>query len=376
MNASLAGIVESARQSGRFSSILGARCGVEGVLANDLVDLTNLSQERLQRLRATPSAALGTSRHRPDDGEIQRILAAFRARGVTAFVPIGGNDTAETALRLDTAARVSRQHLRVVTVPKTIDNDLAETDHCPGYGSIARFVALAVRDAAFDTRAMAQIYPIKIVEVMGRNAGWLAAAGGLAFDTDLPSPVLCLPERPFADLDALAALAQSRIDRDGYCVMVVPETMKWSDGSPVAGNTPDWVDSFGHPYFLGVGNALTRQLSARLGVRARYDKPGTIARMAMHSASDVDLEEAWQCGAEAVRRALTDESGVMVTILRTSHDRYDVSYGSTSLDRVANVERRLSDDMIAECGHDTTEQFRTYATPLLGATIMQYEVLS
>lgn len=375
MNASLAGIVEAARQSGRFHTIIGSRRGVEGILSGDVVDLTSLSPERLQRLRLTPSAALGTSRHRPTDDEIERILDLCCERGVTGCILIGGNDTAESALRIDVAARARGQQLPVVTVPKTIDNDLAGTDHCPGYGSTARFVALAVRDAAFDTRAMAPLYPIKIVEVMGRNAGWLTAAGGLAFDPGLPRPLLCLPERPFADIEQVAAIVRTRIDRDGYCVMVVPETMRWEDGSAVAGDTPDWVDEFGHPYFLGVGNALSRKLSSMLGVRARYDKPGTIARMAMHVASDVDVSEAWDCGVEAVRRVARHESGLMVTILRNGGEPYAARYGATPLVGVANVERHLPDEMIASCGQDTTECFSTYALPLLGSGMMRYEVL-
>lgn len=376
MNASLAGIVEAARQSGAIRSVLGSRNGIEGVLSNDVIDLTDLPPERLERLKYTPSAALGTSRHRPSDAELVAILEAFRRSGIVAFVPIGGNDTADTALRIDALARERGQTLHVMTVPKTIDNDLAETDHCPGYGSIARFVALAVRDATFDTRAMAQLYPIKIVEVMGRNAGWLVASGALACEPRLPRPLLCLPERPFENLAQLAEIVAARIERDGYCVMVVPETMKWASGAAVAGDTPDWIDSFGHPYFLGVGNALTRDLSAHLGARARYDKPGTIARMAMHAASQTDIEEAWLCGVEAVQRATGGETGAMVSIVRTSDAPYAVRYAAAPLDRVANIERRLPETMISACGHDTTDLFKHYASPLLGERLNQYEVLT
>ncbi|HQX63852.1 MAG TPA: 6-phosphofructokinase, partial [Thermomicrobiales bacterium] len=193
INASLAGAISEAQQSRRFDAILGSRNGIEGVLAGAFFDLTRLTSDRLARLRVTPSAALGTSRHRPTDDEIVQLLDQLHTLDIRAFVPIGGNDTAETALRLGAAAANRGQELRVIAVPKTIDNDLPETDHCPGYGSIARYTALAVRDAAFDTRAMSQIYPVKIVEVMGRNAGWLTASGSLAFDDTLPRPILCLP---------------------------------------------------------------------------------------------------------------------------------------------------------------------------------------
>lgn len=375
INASLAGIIAEAQQSGRFDAILGSRNGIEGVLSGTLSDLTRISQDRLDRLRATPSAALGASRHRPTDDEITAILDRFDALGIVAFVPIGGNDTAETALRIGAAATVRGQQLRIIAVPKTIDNDLPETDHCPGYGSIARYTALAVRDAAFDTRAMAHIYPVKIVEVMGRNAGWLTASASLAFDDPLPRPILCLPERPVAGIDELVALVGAAVERDGYAVLVTPETMRWADGTPVGGATPDWVDAFGHAYYRGVGSTLSRELSSQLGVQARYDKPGTIARMAMGSASSVDIDEAGQAGRAAVRRTIAGETGMMVTIDRVCDDPYSACYGAAPLERIASVERRLPDDMIHPSGHDITPRFRSWALPLLGEPLPEYEVL-
>jgi 6-phosphofructokinase 1 len=379
INASLAGVIEAARGSDQIETILGTRHGVEGILSGEFVDLSAIDGDRLERLRRTPSAALGTSRHRQTDDEVERTLDRFLELGITIFTPIGGNDTAETALRLATVAKRRGQDLRVVSIPKTIDNDLPETDHCPGYGSIARFIALAVRDAAFDTLAMRRLYPVKIVEVMGRNAGWLTAAGSLAFDAqpELPRPVLCLPERPFESIDSLTDLARERIGRDGYVVLVVPETMKWGDGRSAAGETPDWIDAFGHKYFPGVGSALARELSARLDVRARYDKPGTIARMAMQAASELDIIEASEVGSEAVRRALAGETAVMVTILRrVGAPYYHIDYATTPLERIANRERLLDDEMIAASGHDVTPDFASWARPLVGPPFAVYEVLT
>ncbi|MCO5178024.1 MAG: diphosphate--fructose-6-phosphate 1-phosphotransferase [Thermomicrobiales bacterium] len=374
MNASLVGIIAAAQQSETYSTILGAVCGIEGVLNDAFVDLSRMSAEQLDRLRLTPSAALGTSRHRPTDAEIPAILDRFAELSVTAFLPIGGNDTAETALRLHAAAAKRGQALQVVTIPKTIDNDLPETDHCPGYGSVARYTALSVRDAAFDTRAMRQIYPVKIIEVMGRNAGWLAASAGLAFG-DLPQPILCLPERPIDGIDTLTTMIATTIERDGYAVLVTPETMRWADGTPVGGTTPEWTDAFGHAYYRGVGSTLSRELSSRLGIQARYDKPGTIARMAMASASSTDLDEAEQVGREAVQHAIGGASGVMVTICRTSTHPYTVDYGVAPLDRIATIERRMPDSMIDPTGHNVTDEFRAWARPLLGDPLPEYEVL-
>jgi len=371
-------VIEAARRSDQVGTILGTRHGVEGILAGEFVDLSAVDGDRLERLRRTPSAALGTSRHRQTDDEVERTLDIFHELSITIFTPIGGNDTAETALRLNARALARGQDLRVVAIPKTIDNDLPDMDHCPGYGSIARFIALSVRDAAFDTLAMQQLYPVKIVEVMGRNAGWLTAAGSLAFDgqPELPRPVLCLPERPFQNIEQLTTLVGERISRDGFVVLVVPETMKWVDGHSAAGEVPDWIDAFGHKYFPGVGSALARELSARMDLRARYDKPGTIARMAMHAASEVDIIEASESGSEAVRRALAGETGRMVTITRRDDTpSYQVDYGTTPLERIANVERLLDDDMIDATGFDVTSRFAEWAGPLVGEPFAPYEVL-
>lgn len=367
INASLAGAIAAGQVAG-CAAILGARNGVEGLLAGSLADLTTLAPERLARLRRTPSAALGTSRHRPSDAELEQIVVRCRALSITAIVAIGGNDTAETALRLADASGAC-----VVTAPKTIDNDLPETDHCPGYGSIARYTALSVRDAAFDTLAMRQIYPIKLVEVMGRNAGWLAASGCLAFAEGPLRPLICLPERPFEGLDALAARVASKLDADGCAVLVVPETMKWADGEPVGGATPHFVDTFGHRYYPSPGLALAQALTETLGVRARFDKPGTLARMAMHAASTVDLAEAEACGREAAERALAGMTRVMVVIERVSDEPYAVRYGAAPLERVANIERCLPDAFITPDGASLTSAFTRYALPLLGEPLPDYE---
>jgi len=374
MNASLVGVIRGARDGGRFGSVLGSRRGVEGILNDDLVDLSGLSEERLDRLRRTPSAALGTSRRRPTDDELGTIVDVLTSRSVIAVVGIGGNDTAETLARLAEAGGGSAT--RFVGVPKTIDNDLPEMDHCPGYGSAARFMALAVRESALDTAAMAALYPLKIIETMGRNAGWLVAAGSLLFDVGEVRPLLCLPERPFGGIDDLAERIQRRVDRDGHCVVVAPETMRWVDGSPVGGTVPTWVDQFGHPYFPGVGDALCRLLEPKLGTRARYDKPGTIARMAMHAISTVDVREAEGVGEAAAALAHSGATGVMVSIERRSDAPYEVHFGAVDLRRIANTERRMPDDMLAASGDDTTARFRRYALPLIGEPVEPFETLS
>lgn len=375
LNASLVGAIRAAQSERDTPRILGARNGVEGILEESFIDLSSLSEARLERLMRTPSAALGTTRLRPDDAHIEHVLDILIKHNIESVVGIGGNDTADTSFRLAMLADARGVNLRIVNIPKTIDNDLAGTDHSLGYGSAARFVALAVRDAAFDTLAMAKIYPVKIVEVMGRNAGWLAAAGTLAFDESMTPPLVSLPEVPFASLDALTALVESRISETGSAVLVVPETMRWADGEHIAGGVPQWVDSFGHAYYGGAGSMLAHALSTALNVRARYDKPGTISRMAMHAVSETDLQEAATCGEVAVRRLAAGESGVMIAIQRDSDDPYTVSYTTAPLSMVANVERRMPDSMIDATGSGVTAAFRQHALPLLGSPIEKYEVL-
>lgn len=375
MNAGLAGAVRQARHSGAFPRVLGARHGMDGILREDFVPLHMLDDAQLRRLGRTPSAALGTSRRRPSEAELDDIIAACARHEIDAIAATGGNDTADTAWRLLKRANERGAALRIVTIPKTIDNDLVGTDHAPGYGSAARYIALSVRDALFDTRATAALNPVKVIEVMGRNAGWLAAAGALAIEAGWPRPLICLPERPIDGFDELAQLVAERLGRDGLALLVVPETLRWADGSHVAGEAPEWVDQFGHPYHASAGIGLARRLSSALSIRARCDKPGTLARMAMHAASPVDLAEAEQTGIEAVRRLAAGETGCMVTILRSSDAPYRVRYGSVPVAQVANAERRLPPEMRAPEGLDVTAAFTRYALPLVGGPFEPYLTL-
>jgi 6-phosphofructokinase len=375
LNASLVGAIRAAQAEFGNPRILGARNGVEGILEESFIDLSSLTDSRLDRLMRTPSAALGTTRLRPDDARIEQVLDILIRNRIESVIGIGGNDTADTSDRLAKLAEARGANLRVINIPKTIDNDLAGTDHSLGYGSAARFIALAVRDAAFDTLAMAKIYPVKIIEVMGRNAGWLAAAGTLAFDESMIPPLVSLPETPFESLDHLAGIVEQRIVETGSAVLVVPETMRWANGEHISGGVPQWVDTFGHAYYGGAGSMLAHALSMALNVRARYDKPGTISRMAMHAVSETDLQEAVRCGEVAVRRLSAGESGVMIAIQRESDDPYQVTYTTAPLSMVANVERRMPDSMIDSSGAGVTAAFRQHALPLLGEPFEKYEVL-
>lgn len=368
INASLVGVIEAARDSGQFGRVLGARNGIEGLLNDQLIALHDQDPAMLQSIRTTPSAALGTGRYKLQPGDLDRALDLMRQKGITAFVYIGGNDSADTAHRLAVRAGEIGQDLRVAAVPKTIDNDLPETDHCPGYGSIARYLGNAVRDATWDSIASPQLHAVKFVEVMGRDAGWVAASGALGFspeERDL-EPLVLLPERPPADVDAVLAAIGRDLDRRGWSVVVVPETLRTADGQHLGGDEPEYIDGFGHPYYPSTGAALTRLVTQRLQVRARYDKPGTAARMSISLASPVDLDEAYALGAGAVTRLVAGESGIVTILRRTGEDPYRCVVEAVPIERIANRVRSVSPEYIAGNGMGITDAFRRYAMPLLG----------
>jgi 6-phosphofructokinase 1 len=367
INSSLAGVVEEARRSGKFAAIWGVRRAAEGALAEDFVDLTAVGSAQLDRVAATPGAALSSSRHRVDDDDAERMLAIFERHDVTVFIYIGGNDSADTAHRLDCLASARGRQLRAIAVPKTIDNDLPHTDHCPGYGSIARYVAAATMDSARDTASMPTMYPIKFIEVMGRNAGWVAAAAtlGKAQPEDAPHLVY-VPERPVSR-NVLLEDVQRAHRRFGMVVAVVTETMRDELGEPFAHveQSAD-TDAFGHPLLRGTADSMCRLVERELGLRARYDKPGSLQRMSMRWASPVDLAEAREAGRAAVRLALEGATDRMVTIVREASDPYSSHMESAPLAQIANRQRLLPDEFLTHDGRGVSDAFREYAMPLLG----------
>lgn len=368
INASLVGVIEAARNSTEFGRVLGSCNGIEGMLQDRFIELHNQPTQTLSLIRHTPSAALGTGRRKLNEGDLDLVLTQMRLHHVSAFVYIGGNDSADTAHRLAARASEIGQELSVGFVPKTIDNDLMETDHCPGYGSIARYIGNAVRDATYDSIASPQLHAVKFVETMGRDAGWVAASGALGFsgkERDL-LPLVLLPERPPADPDAVLAAIERDLSSRGWSVVVVPETMCAASRQHFGGDEPEFVDDFGHPYFPSAGAALTRLAIRELGVRARYEKPGTAARMSIGLASDTDLAEAYALGAAAVERLATGDTGFATILRRTGDDPYTCVVEAVPIERIANKVRRLPDSFIEGNGMGITDEFRRYATPLLG----------
>jgi ATP-dependent phosphofructokinase / diphosphate-dependent phosphofructokinase len=346
------------------------RNGVQGALANDLVDLTTFDD--LERLKRTPSAALGSCRYKLHEGDPEALARLFTHEHVEAFVYIGGNDSADTAQRIGQAAR----GVRVVGVPKTIDNDLPVTDHCPGYGSAARFVAQTMRETALDTLAMRHTDPIRLVEVMGRHAGWLPGAAWLAKTTPEDAPHLVyVPERP-VDVEQIVADVRDVYGRLGWCVVVLCENQPTPDGRVIgAEGEPRWVDAFGHAYFDSPAQWLAQRLRAELGVRARFDKPGTIQRMATAYVSSTDRAEAELAGQQAAALAAAGQSGVMVTLERVEAANYEVRTGTAPLEVIANQQKRLPPEFIAPQANGLTDAFTAYARPLIGDPLPEFSSL-
>ncbi len=367
VNTSLAGVIRAALESGRFRRVLGMLHGIEGLLADDLVDLAAQPASFLERLAQTPSAALGSCRYKlqPDDPE--RALEVLRRHEAGVFIYIGGNDSADTAHRVARAARTASYDLAVLGVPKTIDNDLPETDHCPGYGSAARFLALATRWVGADTRAMRRTDPVRIIEVMGRHAGWLAAASALGREQEGDAPhVVLVPERPLA-LETILAAVQSAYRASGFAVVVLCENQPDETGAVLgARGGPRYVDPFGHAYYDSPGLYLATQVQERLGLRARYDKPGALQKTFMAAASSVDLEEAERCGRAAVELALGGHSDEMVILLRDDGPHYHCRTGAAPLEVIANRQKRLPEAFIRPDGLGPSAAFLDYARPLIG----------
>lgn len=373
INSSLAGVIHEALEHEEIEEIYGMIHGVEGLLKEDIIDLGGQSAATIEGLRSTPSAALGSCRHKLKDADYERLLAVLRAHEIRYFLYVGGNDSADTAWRLGRLATERGYDLRVMSVPKTIDNDLVETDHCPGYGSVARWLATAVRDAGLDTEAIGVVDTIKVVETMGRNTGWITATTALARDHEDAAPhLIYLPERPLVRDRFLADV--DRVYRKlGHAVITVCEGQKNEKGEylQASGKAVD-VDKFGHKQLGGVAGVLCDMIAEGLKIKARWDKPGTIQRVSMLAASPVDLAEAYEVGRAAVRHAVEGQDGHMVTLVRESSEPYRWTTGLAPLEKIANAERKVPDAFISADGNDVTEAFLEYARPLIGPPLPHY----
>lgn len=370
INSSLYGIVdEVSRRLPGDARIWGLRGGITGVFREDWRDLRR-PPGIWQALAQTPGAALGSCRKRLNDAEAASAAEILLRRGVRAFFYIGGNDSMDTALRMSRAA--TGTGLRVAGIPKTIDNDLPQTDHCPGFGSAARYIAQSAVDLGSDVRSLPT--PVSLLEVMGRNAGWLAAATLAARREPEDAPhLIYVPEIPLSAERFLADI-EAVYDRLGWVVAAVSEGVRDEDSrlwsTP---KDPGTVDDFGHPLAGDAAAVLAQLVTRRLGLRARSEKPGLCGRSSALLVSPVDRAEAEAVGREAVRRVADGGHGFMVTIRRDPDPgAYAVTYGAVSLEEVANVERPLDPQYLVGRNGLIDESYLAYLVPLMGGPLTHY----
>lgn len=370
INASLAGILQEARRHAQFSGIYGLTYGIEGALNEELIDLEQESQETMRRLTYTPGSILGSCRHKLSDTDYERILTVFRAHDVRYFAYIGGNDSMDTCHRISTLATATGYELRVMGVPKTIDNDLVLTDHTPGYGSAAQFVALAARDAGRDLEAMATFDDVTILETMGRNTGWLAAASVLGKESENEAPHLVyVPEVLFDETRFLEDVAQIH-SQLGRVFVVVCEGLRDASGQFIGQHKLKGsnTDAFGHTLVAlttGVASYLTSLVREELHLQARFLRPALIGRVMSSCVADTDRREALEVGRQAVAHLATGQSGFMVTLERHTQHPYSFGTGLAPLAEVANREKLLPRDFLNEAGNMVNQAFKDYALPLI-----------
>ncbi|HXG08194.1 MAG TPA: 6-phosphofructokinase [Gemmataceae bacterium] len=371
INASACGVIQECLRQSAIADIYGANNGILGIVHEDLFDLRAESAETIEGLRRTPSAAIGSCRYKLGDltndrDKYQRLLDVFRAHNIRYFFYIGGNDSMDTADKLNRLAQAENYELRVMGVPKTIDNDLVATDHCPGYGSVAKFLATVVMEAGRDTEAMYTFDPVTIVEAMGRNAGWIAAAAGLARRQEEDAPhLIYVPEIPFSVERFLNDVREVH-RRLGRCLVVASEGLVDEKGEYITAQTGKFAtDAFGHRQLGGIADFLQRLVEQEIGIKCRYNKLGTFQRNAIHFASRTDSDEAYLCGQEAVRRAVAGTTGFMVTLVRESDRPYRCGTGLAPLAEVANGVKYLPRHYMDVAGTQITEAMRQYAGPLI-----------
>lgn len=370
INASAAGVIETARQHPtRIGTVYAGRNGILGALDEDLIDTRHESAADIAALRHTPGGAFGSCRYKLQDlqqhrAEYQRLIEVFKAHDIGYFFYNGGGDSADTCLKVAQLSAALGYPIQAIHIPKTVDNDLPITDCCPGFGSVAKYVATSIREAGYDVASMAKTSTkVFILEVMGRHAGWITAACGLASEAEGEPPHLLLfPEIPFEPklfLDQVDACVQ----RHSYCVVAVSEGIRQADGRFIAES--GLTDAFGHAQLGGVAPVLANLVKSALGYKYHWAVADYLQRAARHLASAVDVEQAWALGARAVELALAGHGGVMPTIVRLSDVPYQWTLGMAALEDVANVEKFMPKEFISAEGFHITDACRRYLAPLI-----------
>jgi 6-phosphofructokinase 1 len=370
INASAAGVIEACREHPkRIGKLFAGRNGIIGALTEDLIDTSQESEKDIAALKHTPSGAFGSCRYKlkgldENRAEYQRLIEVFKAHDIGYFFYNGGGDSADTCLKVSQLGDALGYPIQAIHVPKTVDNDLPVTDCCPGFGSVAKYVAVSIREAGFDVASMAKTSTkVFVMEVMGRHAGWIAAAGGLAAEEEGDAPqVIVFPEIAF-DEAAFLAKVKASVERNGYCAIVVSEGVRDAEGRFLA--EAGTRDAFGHAQLGGVAPVIAGLVKAKLGYKYHWAVADYLQRAARHIASRTDVEQAYAVGRAAVELALDGENSVMPTIVRVKDRPYRWKIGKAELKDVANHEKFMPRDFITADGFHITERCRRYLAPLI-----------
>jgi len=368
LNATACGVIETARKHGdTIGKVYAGNDGIVGALTEDLIDTSKESRSAIAALRHTPGGAFGSSRYKLKSleenlDEYKRLIEVFRAHDIGYFVYNGGNDSMDTAWKVSQIGDRMGYHMSCIGAAKTVDNDLAGTDNCPGFGSVAKYVATSTLEAAIDVHSMKQT-KVFIMEVMGRHAGWIAASGGLAGTEKHEAPhAILFPEIPLDEV-ALVALVRKCVERYDNCVIVASEGLKWPSGRFVA--EAGKRDAFGHVQLGGVAPALAEIIGRRTGFKYHYAVLDYLQRSARHIASKTDVDQAYAMGKAAVELAAAGQNGVMPIIVRKSDKPYRWEIGTADLQDVANKEKKVPRKFITKDGFRITEACRRYLEPLI-----------
>lgn len=363
INNSVSGVIRAWNEQGSDGRLFGAMHGIKGVLEENFVDLSSQNGDFVERLRYTPGAVLGSCRYKLQEEDYLKLLRIFQKEEIRYFFYIGGNDSMDTANKVNRLAQQEGYELYVMGIPKTVDNDLPFTDHCPGFGSAAKYLATTVMETGIDLKGLLMSKSVTIMEVMGRNAGWLAASTALARRREDDGPhLIYLPETPFESGKFLADV-MSVYSTYGHVYVVASEGLVNKNGDYIF--TAKGKDSFGHSMLGGLADALKNLVEKEIGIKVRCNILGTAQRAAAHLASATDANEAYMTGVEAVKMAARGCSGFMVTLERAGGDNYMCFPGSIELERVANVEKKIPRDWINEAGNGVRDVLVDYIRPLI-----------
>jgi 6-phosphofructokinase len=371
INASACGLIETARKHrNRIAKVYAGRDGIIGALTEDLIDTSKESRAAISALRYTPGGAFGSARYKlagidKNRAQYERLIDIFRAHDIRYFFYNGGNDSMDTAQKVSEIAVQMALPLICIGIPKTVDNDLPVTDCCPGFGSAAKYIAVSTREAALDVASMARTSTkVFVLEVMGRHAGWMAAAGGLSAQKTGDAPhIILFPEITF-DRARFLAKVRATVEKRGYCVVVVSEGVRDADGKFLA--EAGTKDAFGHSQLGGVGPVVAQMTQEAFGYKFHWAVADYLQRSARHIASTVDVEQAYAVGKAAVELALAGKNAVMPIIVRKSSKPYRWGIGEAPLTAVANQEKKVPRNFITADGFGITAACRTYLAPLIG----------